>query len=69
MPDEREFIVQASATIDASFTVWAEDEDDARSQVENAVVTGKHAFDFSVRVDDAIKLNINGWDVLDVEAD
>src|SRR5262245_1272073 len=46
---EREFNVTATTTITATFLVYAEDEDDAREQVADALPIG--GFDFGVNVD------------------
>jgi len=64
--EEKEFTVTASTNITATFTVYAEDEDDARDQVENALVTGKHNFDFGVDVPQGESVEDDGWSVSDV---
>jgi len=66
-PEEQEFTVTATTTITAVFTVYAESEDDARDQVEDALVVGDHAFDFNVDVPNASEVSDDGWDVLDVK--
>lgn len=59
--DERQFRVVAAKTVTATFNVYAEDEDDARFQVENAV-----GMDYEVDVSDALNVSHDEWDVSDV---
>jgi hypothetical protein len=64
---DKQFKVTATTTITATFEAWAEDEESAKFDVENALVTGEHNFDFGVDVNDAINVSDTGWDVSDVE--
>ena len=63
---EREFLVAAVTTVTATFMVFAEDEEDAKEQVESALVTGPHSFDFNIDVPNAQDVRDEGWDVTDV---
>ena len=60
--EEHVFMVVATKTITATFEVYAEDEDDARFQVE----TPPH-MTFEVTVSDAMKLEQDDWDVSTIE--
>jgi hypothetical protein len=64
---DKQFKVTATTTIQATFEVWAEDEESAKFDVEDALVTGQHAFEFGVDVNDATNVSDTGWDVSDVE--
>jgi hypothetical protein len=59
--DQREFTVVATKTVTATFSVYADDDDDARFQIENAVGT-----DWAVDCSDALKFTQEDWDVSDV---
>lgn len=60
--DERVFIITASKTITAKFEVYADDEEDARFDVENPA-----PMSFEVSVSDALSVEQDEWDVTDVE--
>jgi len=64
---DKQFRVKATTTITATFEVWAEDEESAKFDVEDAIVIGPHAFDFGVEVSDASDVEDSGWMVFDVE--
>jgi len=64
--EEKEFRVTASTTITATFVVYAESEEDAKDEVESAVLLGAHAFDYSVSVSDAEEVGDTGWQVEDI---
>jgi hypothetical protein len=59
--DPREFTVVATKTVTATFSVYADDEDDARFQVENA-----SGSDYAVDCSDALKFTQEDWDASDV---
>lgn len=60
--EEHVFKVIASRTVEATFEVYAEDEDDARDQVENP----PHMM-YDVSVSDAMSVIMDEWDVTDIE--
>lgn len=60
--EEHVFTVVATKTITATFEVYAEDEEDARDQVE----TPAH-MTFEVAVSDAMKVEQDDWDVSSIE--
>ena len=60
--EERVFKVIASKAITATFEVYAEDEDDARFQVETPA-----PMSYEVNVSDALALDQDEWDVSTVE--
>ena len=66
--EEREFKIVATTTVTATFSVWAESEDEARDLVNEAQVTGRHAFDYRIDVPDATHVDADDWDVSTVEA-
>jgi hypothetical protein len=59
--EEHQFKVIATKTITATFDVYAEDEDEARDEIEMAV----HGYD--VIVSDAVDLVEDEWDVSTIE--
>jgi hypothetical protein len=66
MSDEDEdkvFTVVATKTITGTFEVYADDEDDARFQVENPA----DSFTFGVTVSDAMNVTEDEWDVSTIE--
>lgn len=67
MAEDKEFKVTATVTITATFDVLADDEEDAKFKVEDALVTGNHNVEFGVEVDDGYDVRDGGWDVVSVE--
>lgn len=61
--EDRVFRVVATKSITATFKVYADDEDDARFQVENPV----DSYSFGVDVNDAEHVSEDEWDVSTIE--
>jgi len=68
MNDEHEYRVTATTTVTATFTVWAESEQDATDLVSEANVTGQYAFDYRIDVPDADHVDAEAWDAHTVTA-
>jgi hypothetical protein len=62
MSETTTYRVVATRTVTATFEVDAEDEEDARFEVENAVQS------YELRCEDALTLEQDDWDVSSVEA-